>query len=475
MDRVMGAVCESKVTSLYHCRGSRPWIDINKKMYIEYANGHITYRLSRKAYLINRELWIKLKELYGSQFTFEIEVNMKIKENENYRISLEDKELNDIDENKSNLSEDVYLPTESDIAYPLVNTDTAFRRVNTSTDNNKNLLDKFKEQKAASKVIDIAKNDTQMIMAKVMKHKPDIESSFDELRPKLTCGISKDGVAPPFGFKNYGVNCYINATLQCLLCIPEMNTYFLERQYRNSNLHSGKKLYPICDYIAELYDEAFSDKTPAWITPKSLVKICPSGQQDAHEFLWKRLVQKIFNEVDPPNKKPRKENLNGKQSWEWYKHNHQSIFELLFGGLYESQVECKRCGFRSLTYDPFLDISLPIQAKTLTGCLKLYFGPEELSKQDLYRCSKCKKPVAAIKRLTIFKPPKYLLLNFKRLVGTTKKIGAFIQYPNSLDIYSFCSGEEYETKYGLVALCVHNGSSSKGHYYAYGKRGDKVK
>jgi len=464
----MGSICESKVTSPNHYRGPRPWFDINEKMYIEYPDKRITYRLSRNAYLINKELWIKLKELYGSRFIFEIEGN------EEYRISLEDEKLDNIDENQSNLSEDMYLPTESDIAYPLACTESVFRRATTSMGNNKNLLDKFKEQKATNKVIDIVRNDIQVIMGKVKKHKAELGSSFNELHPNLTRNISKDCVAPAFGLKNYGVNCYINATLQCLLCLPEMNTYFLERQYKNSNASNDKSSYPICDHIAELYDEGFSYKTPAWIAPKSLVKICPSGQQDAHEFLCKRLIQKILNEVNSPNKKPRKENLSGEQSWEWYKRNHKSIFELLLGGLYESQVECRICDYHSLTYDPFLDISLPVVSKTLIGCLELYFGPEKLSKKDLYHCSKCKKSVTAIKRLMIFKSPKYLLLNLKRLVETTKKIDTFIQYPNTLDISPFCSGEEYERKYGLVALCVHDGGASGGHYYAFGKRGTKV-
>lgn len=424
-----------------------------------------------------------MKELYGSRFVFEI------KSNEDYQIYLAGKKL-EMDEaveavnlDKSNLSEEEYLATERDMVYPLVNAENeaegAFRRINTSFNDDKSLLDRFKEQKTTgkSKVIDIVKNDIQIMMSKMKRsarRKSGMESSFDEYHPQATCEISKDCVAPPFGFRNYGANCYANATLQCLLCIPEMNTYFLERQYRSSSVYSSRSSFPICDSIADLYDEGFKEEGPAWVAPKSLMKICPQGQQDAHEFLWKRLVQNVQNETNAPKKKPRRENLDGKQSWEWYKRNHHSIFEILFGGLYESQVECKVCGYRSLTYDPFLDISLPIVRKALVGCLHSYFGIEELSKKDLYRCSKCKKPVPAVKRLSIFKPPKYLLLNLKRLVGTSKKIGDFIQYPNTLDIGSFCASEEYMSKYKLIALCVHNGGSTSGHYYAYGKRGNKV-
>ena len=389
-----------------------------------------------------------------------------------------------VEEDKNNLSGEEYLATERDMIYPLINynsePETATRRINTSFDDAKNLLDRFKERKITgkSKVIDIVENDRQIIKNKMTKPsiRKSAEGSFDEYLPQATCEISKDCVAPAFGFKNYGVNCYVNATLQCLLCIPEMNLYFLEQQYKGASVYNDRAEFALCNSISELYNEVFKDEVPAWVSPKLLMRICscPEGQQDAHEFLWKRLVQIIQNETNTSKKQPRKENLNGKQSWEWYKRNHHSIFEILFSGLYESQVECRVCEYKSLTYDPFLDISLPIQRSTLVGCLELYFGSEELSKKVSFRCSKCKKPVPAIKRLNIFKPPIYLLINLKRLVGTSKKIDNFIQYPSTLDIAPFCSSKEYNTIYKLIALCIHNGGSTSGHYYSYGKRGNKV-
>jgi hypothetical protein len=74
----------------------------------QYEDGRIGYRLSRKAYLINRELWNKLKELYTSRFTFEITGNEK------YKIYLGDKELEvdnaveALNRDKSILSEEEY-------------------------------------------------------------------------------------------------------------------------------------------------------------------------------------------------------------------------------------------------------------------------------------------------------------------------------------------------------------------------------
>eukprot|EP00826_Nyctotherus_ovalis_P015988 TRINITY_DN14598_c0_g1_i4.p1 TRINITY_DN14598_c0_g1~~TRINITY_DN14598_c0_g1_i4.p1 ORF type:complete len:317 (+),score=17.08 TRINITY_DN14598_c0_g1_i4:516-1466(+) len=260
----------------WECRGSRPWRDINKKLYFCYEDIQIKYRLSRKAYFVNRELWVKLRELYGSRFIFKVTKDSK------YQTYLEDKEHDAFPEDRNNFSQECDLPTEIDIVDPLISTESemVFRRMNTSLSDTEDLLEKLKKKKQQRKVADIVKSDVEILSVIAREE-------GEDLCRKATCGIEKDCVAPVFGFKNYDVNCYINATLQCLLCIPEMNTYFLERQYKNSSMHRKESSFPVCDLIADLYDKAFSENTRNWIAPRSLVKICSSGQQDAHEFLWK--------------------------------------------------------------------------------------------------------------------------------------------------------------------------------------------
>ena len=461
-------------------------MDINKEMYEKLDETQVGYNISREIYFINKKLWDSLENSYGSKFVFEVIGNYK------YKIYLEKHELKNEDikeietQNQNNMSEEEYLPTEKDTVYPLMNQGNddpkTYQRMNTMSIQikEKTLLDKLKEGKLENNnnIIDIVNYDVQLIKKQkdcFNKSKTVLENSIDEYRPQATCEIPDNCVAPPVGLVNYGANCYINASLQCLFCIPEINTYFLENRYREVKRSNIKSSFSICDKVAELYNDLFSDPPPRKLAPKVMIQMCPSGQQDAHEFLWKRLFQKIQNETNAAKKKPRKEDLNGKESWEWYKQNYRSIFDALFGGLYESQVECKRCGHKSLTYDPFLDISLPISNKSLEGCLKTYFSDEELDKKESYRCSKCQKAVPATKRLKIFKPPKYLLLHLKRLAGTTKKISIIIEYPIKLNSAKFCATEEYSTEYMLIALCVHNGGCRSGHYYSLGKRGNKVR
>jgi len=458
-------------------------------MYTKYEDGRVGFKVNRKTFIINKQLWVKLKESYGSAFTFEV------KDDETYQVFLKNKKQ-EVDEavdltNKddSNHSEVDYLPTEKDLVYPIMNekkeTESPGKRMNTSVrflwgEDRISVLEKIRKSRFAEvgNIIDLARSDAYSLMNEKKEARRcttrEDNDGLDEYISQPSVEIAQDCIAPPVGFKNYGANCYVNASLQCLLSIPEMNTYFLDGHYKQTKCTTKKSDFNVCDTISQLYQEVFADPTPSWVGPKKVATMLPSGQQDAHEFIWKKLFTHIQDETNPKVKKPRKENMDHKQSWEWYKRNYNSIFDILFAGLYESRVECEVCHNISTTYDPFLDISLPISKKSLESCLKLHFQDEELSKSDCYKCEKCKKPVDAIKSLKIAKPPRYLILHLKRLVGGSKKISTFIQYPHVLDMAEYCSEATKEAAYSLFALCVHNGGAQSGHYYALGRRGTKV-
>ena len=48
------------------------------------------------------------------------------------------------------------------------------------------------------------------------------------------------------------------------------------------------------------------------------------------------------------------------ETWRWYKTKEDSRIFDLFVGLLESALKCSECGYTSLTYDPFWDLSLPL-------------------------------------------------------------------------------------------------------------------
>lgn len=274
------------------------------------------------------------------------------------------------------------------------------------------------------------------------------------------------------GLVNFSVNCYINAGLQCLLCIPELSEYFLHKRFASLNYETKSPDKPICKMMGSWYEDMFYGKRNA-VSPKGFMGKCPGGQQDAHEFFLHTLFPLVQKETDFAAKIPRNDTWNCEQVWSWYKNTSRNIFDELFGGLYKNTVVCKKCTHNSVTYDPFLGVSLAVSGSQLYECLDKEFEKEKLPKCVGYKCLKCENKTAAVKREQIERPPKYLLLHLKRLVKNSKKIADAIKYPFTLKLDDYCVRRENVT-YSLVAVCVHLGGCYGGHFYCVGKREKKV-
>lgn len=199
----------------------------------------------------------------------------------------------------------------------------------------------------------------------------------------------------------------------------------------------------------------------------------PAGQQDVHEFFWNGIFNKIQDETNPKEKEKKFEGWDSTKSWKWYTLYHKSILNMLLGGQYEGRVVCNSCKNVSCTYDPFLEISLPADKSSLTAELNVEFKESVLPKETGYRCEKCRKVTSIVKSTRIDKSPRYLIIHLKRLVGTAKKINRFIEFPAVLDISPYCVKNK-ALNYKLHAVCVHSGGATGGHFYAAGKRGEKV-
>ncbi len=428
-------------------------------MYAQNEDGCVRFRVSRRNYIINKTLWDSLKAAYDSFLTFEV------KEDQSYQVYLKNKkqpveeEIDVSDSDEANQSVIDYLPTERDSIYPLRQSRPHISgeppapgmgaRMNTGQlsphGKRPSVLEKIlllRARLAEGRTVSaIASDDVHLIMNEKERTEPKHRSPLDhksttteEYASQPSCEIPPDNVAPPVGMRNYGVTCYLNASLQCLLCIPEMNTYFLGEHFAKILHQTREPDFAVCCIMARLYKEIFAEPVPHFVAPKELVKLCPSGQQDAHEFIWKRVFPRIQDETNPAIKKPKHGKNTVKSAWGWYQKYNNSIFDKLFAGIYESTVRCKSCENLSVTYDPFLDISLPVAKKTLESSLKMHFRDELFSKADSYKCDKCNTEVPAIKCLKIAKAPRYLILHLKRLVGGQKKISTFIQYPSVLNI-----------------------------------------
>lgn len=322
----------------------------------------------------------------------------------------------------------------------------------------------------------------------------------------------------PKGFHNLGNTCFLNATLQCLAYLPPFcQTLIAIWESKMSDKKNGStspKLYPgqrVTSHLCSLFQRVHGlkdghkmNEQGSALSPTQIAEALPmigscgsrngykfrlGRQEDSHEFLVHLLDAMNDGEL-------RAAGINQHASG-WrdrlpvHRLDETTFVHRIFGGYFRSQVRCRKCGYCSNTYDPFLDLSLEVSKKSCTSVLNAlseFTRKEILDEENQWKCSGCKKHVRATKQLTVFRPPLSLCIQLKRFtydggfgggglfgMGSFKfsgfqqhrggsKITKPIQFPASLDL-PLSDGRS--CAYALTGVVIHvGGSASSGHYTA---------
>ena len=126
---------------------------------------------------------------------------------------------------------------------------------------------------------------------------------------------------------------------------------------------------------------------------------------------------------------------------------------------------------------------------TLSSCVEKFLCKEQLAKDDMWNCPKCKTFVQAFKKLDLWKLPDVLVVHMKRFSYATpssgfgryfygsscgSKIDTPVRFPlEGLDLSRFIPKDEgvqtSTSKYTLFGVCNHYGGLGGGHYTAHVK------
>lgn len=263
------------------------------------------------------------------------------------------------------------------------------------------------------------------------------------------------------GLQNLGNTCYVNAVLQCLTYTPPLASSVLSQQHRQT---CGKQTFcMLCALQAHM--------TRALCHPGDVIRPLPGllaafhthQQEDAHEFLMFTLgaMQQACLPEDKPSD-PQSEDA--------------TLIRQIFGGYWRSQIQCLHCQGISSTMDPYLDISLDIEAaQSVSQALEQLVKPEKLDGENAYHCNTCLGKVPASKTLTLHTPSKVLILVLKRFSDFTgNKMAKDMHYPERLDMQPYlCEQRAGPLVYVLYAVLVHAGwSCHSGHYFCFVKAGN---
>lgn len=188
------------------------------------------------------------------------------------------------------------------------------------------------------------------------------------------------------GLSNLGNTCYMNSALQCLVHVPEVNYYFFfdlfERELNRDNPlgNKGEVAVAFSNLLHKLFDSNSGGSSS--ITPREFKYTIGRyssmfhgyQQQDSQEFLsW--LLDALHEDLNRIHDKPycekpelKDEDVDNPQAiiqladtcWDQHKKRNDSIIVDLFTGMYQSTLVCPKCSKKSVTFDPFNDLTLPL-------------------------------------------------------------------------------------------------------------------
>lgn len=298
-----------------------------------------------------------------------------------------------------------------------------------------------------------------------------------------TAGPLPAGVS---GLANLGNTCFINSALQCLTAVPSLTEYFLSGSYKRdlNPRRSGLLASLFAALLLQRCKEGLRLSRPSELVSHiwRYSHFSPRSQNDSQEFLAYFLDQ-LHEDLNKSAGKligtsrqvtPGDEESRAEIAWQNHLLINRSIVVEKFQGLLKSSLSCLRCKHTSVTFEPFMFLSVPIPAgrsDTLKECLGEFTKSERLGGSEKWTCPKCAVPMEALKKLELWKVPPVLIIHLKRFYCQYESMGKLtkaISYPiSNLSLDQFLGRRSHLPSYNLIAKINHMGTIASGHYTAH--------
>ena len=311
-------------------------------------------------------------------------------------------------------------------------------------------------------------------------------------------------IFPLIGLNNVGSTCFMNATLQCLLHISELNLYFLNeypndynilRTKNSSSETMGNISLAYYNVINEVYLKSIQCNNNYYMNNNSFAPnefketlgkynsqfryYEANDSKDLILYLLQTFHEELnyFGDQPFPVNLLRPNQLNRADTFNYFNNTYNiqnfSIVSKLFYGTYENIIKCCNCNKMYFSYQKFEFISFSTY-NYRNGIFNIYNGFQDnqaiqyLQGNNKYFCPSCQNLYDGETCCKIITPPNKLIINIdygKNKINNVKQL----IFDETIDITSFINFNfGKKIIYQISGVCTHLGSSGPtGHYIAY--------